>query len=308
MYFKQPRQFRNPTGRIITGILICCFVDSLLNLVGRALISDGELGVGCRIQAVLVQWNHWVEWLLGLAITLYTFLVISNRSIVWFHRWESTILSMAILIPLPLAIFFLFSYPNGKDPLIGDADLWCWISTRNYSPFQLYFAFLPLVVLSTIELGVIIWVTRRLGQMQKSIKVKSYQPYRNFIISRMLAHFLAFCITWLPTIINRFWTATTGQLVNELLLVQAATYPMQGMFQFLVYIYTWYISPLNRKGGFQEMGQARMQQREDEFELDPEHRRYQDYVESLHFDPETDLNTALNGSGSIPIVVIQHDR
>jgi hypothetical protein len=284
-------------------------VDSILNLIGRAPIVPGEIGIGCKAQALFVQWNSWVEWLLGLAMTLYTFLVISKHSIVWFHRWESTILSMAIIIPTPLAIFMLFSYPNGEDPLIGDADLWCWISTRNYPQFQLYFAFLPLVLLSAIELIVIVWISRLLGHLQKSIKAKSYQPYRNFIISRMIAYYLAFCITWLPTIINRFWTATSGQVVNALLLLQAVTYPMQGMVQFLVYLYTWHISPLNRKSEvFSEMPQTRIPRREEELELDPDYQQYQEYIESIQLDAETDLNTSLTQSSSIPIVVLDSER
>ncbi|KAJ3262322.1 Cation channel sperm-associated protein 3 [Boothiomyces macroporosus] len=115
------------------------------------------------------------------------------------------------------------------------------------------------------------------------------KPYKRYIITRMLAYMIAFWIIWAPTLINRIAEYTIGQPVFILAMINAATTPGQGFIHFLVFLITWYLSPLVRYPDSTPLS-----------DKDSEHQMYQNpytnYSDTFDngFDSITVLNTVMN--------------
>lgn len=90
--------------------------------------------------------------------------------------------------------------------------------------------------IETISIASIIF---SLNRFDKIDAVAAPQPYQDYIIKRLLLYMAAFWIIWFPSLLNRFYTAFTGNANFGLAAWQAISSPSQGMIQFLAFLYTW---------------------------------------------------------------------
>ncbi|KAJ3315991.1 hypothetical protein HDV04_000199 [Boothiomyces sp. JEL0838] len=297
MFFNSHKSFSNPTGRIIVAITICDLIDSALQFVGRFPISSGIKSFSCQAQGFMISQVFMTQWLLGFTITLYILLIIFfNFKVGAIKRWESTIISLCIILPLPLSFIILFSRPDGVNSLIGDADFWCWISSEHYSVYQVGLGLLPNIAIIVGETLSFFAIAFTIAGNSDEYAVSNFRiqemlskPYKRYIITRMLAYMIAFWIIWAPTLINRIAEYTIGQPVFILAMINAATTPAQGFIHFLVFLITWYLSPLVRYPDSTPLS-----------EKDSEHQMYQNpytnYSDTFDngFDSITVLNTVMN--------------
>ncbi|KAJ3276794.1 Cation channel sperm-associated protein 3 [Terramyces sp. JEL0728] len=297
MFSTQHKSFSNPTGRIIVAITICNLLDSVLQFIGRFPINSGIRSFGCQAQGFMISQIFMTEWLLGFTITLYILLIIFfNFKVSAIREWESTIISMCIILPLPLSFIILFAKPDGVHPLIGDADFWCWISSDYYAVYQVGLGLLPNIAIIVGETLSFLAIAVTISGNNKEIQEMLSKPYKRYIITRMLAYMIAFWIIWAPTLINRIAQYAVGQPVFTLALINAIFTPAQGLIHFLVFLVTWYaaanyryLSPLVRYPD-----SALVSDKENEHPLyQNPYTNYSDIFDN-GFDSMTVLNTVMN--------------
>ncbi|KAJ3325096.1 hypothetical protein HDV06_004852 [Boothiomyces sp. JEL0866] len=290
MFFNSHQSFSNPTGRIIVAITICDLIDSALQFIGRFPISSGIKSFSCQAQGFMISQVFMTQWLLGFTITLYILLIIFFKAKVSsIKRWESTIISLCIILPLPISFIILFSKPDGVNPLIGDADFWCWISSDHYAVYQVGLGLLPNIAIIFGETLSFFAIALTIAGNTEEIQEMLSKPYKRYIVTRMLAYMIAFWIIWAPTLIYRIAQYAVGESIFALALINAITTPAQGFIHFIVFLITWYLSPLVRYPDSAPVS-----------DKDTEHSIYQNpytnYSDTFDngFDSITVLNTVMN--------------
>lgn len=245
MLIKYRDDLRNPAGRIVIGLTACNAVDGVFKLIGRAGIESGVDSALCIIQGFVLQQLFLTQWLLGAVLAYYTArMVLWKKSINSFKRREGWILGACFVIPLPISFYSVFGYPDGTHRLIGNANLWCWISSDYYLNFQMYLGYGPIMFIGLLEVisffAIVIKVTRDGPRKILSRKL----PYRRYLLQRYFAYMLFFFLGWTFSILNRLVTVSTKSSVVTLLATQAISNPMLGMLHFLAFWYSWRFHPL----------------------------------------------------------------
>jgi uncharacterized protein with PQ loop repeat len=106
MFIFRPHIFYNPAGKIIASIALFNLIDSVAKMFGRNALENSSVSFGCNLQAFIIQHISHSIWLLELVLALYLVLIIIlEQRIRDIKSMESTAISLAIILPLPLCIF-----------------------------------------------------------------------------------------------------------------------------------------------------------------------------------------------------------
>jgi Slime mold cyclic AMP receptor len=246
MLIKYRKDLRNPAGRIVIGLTVCNAIDAIFKLIGRAGINAGLDSGLCLVQGFVLQHLILTQWFLGAVFAYYTArMVLWKKSINSFQRKEGYILGSCFLLPLPISFYTVYGHPNGLDRLIGNADLWCWISTEYYPNYQMYLAYIPAIAIGLIEIFAFFAIVLRVSKDNNAQEVLSTRlPYKRYLLQRYFAYMLFFFFGWIFSILNRLVTVSTKSSVVTLLATQAISNTMLGMLHFLAFWYSWRFHPL----------------------------------------------------------------
>jgi hypothetical protein len=160
--------------------------------------------------------------------------------------------------------------------------------------------------------------------MLKRQLLRETQPVRNYLILRIITGVVAFLLAWLPTAINRGYTALSGNTNTFLASLQLATSPSQGMIYYLVFFITWYFSPdLDNLPRTFDESEKDVQESDDESEEEIfsfedgqmttmealeagriTDEQYRKILNDIKFDKVTEFNTALNAKSETDPTIV----
>ena len=234
--YRNHRMLRNPTGRLIISIAFCDIINGTFKLIGRNWIGKGLL---CSFQAFILQQFSLSEWILCTLIAGYSVLIVCyGKSINYFKKTEGLFLALSFLAPLPFSISVVALN------IIGDAQLYCWISSSESSIYQLYLYTIPILTLMAINLyciSAVSIVSHKYGQSNIWGETVTYKKY---LMIRFFGYQLLFWGSYLPTILNRLTVTAIGQEVFPLLILQATISPLQGTLHLAILLYIWEFNPI----------------------------------------------------------------
>ena len=231
-----PHVFEYMTGRLLTGIVFTNIVDCSWKLVGRIGVNYG--GLLCKAQSMVLQQTMLLQLLLGVCVTGYIFNILClKRPMNWLKQYEYAVVIICLLIPIPSVIFMVYFEPTGKSTLIGDADFWCWIQTDQFSDYQIYLGYIPVIAFMAIEslmsLGII--ATLFSSHSDHSI-LGTQQAFRNFMLKRTMIYLLACWIPIFPSLLNRLHFNFFKRESFELAMLQAIFSPLNGLANYIAFV------------------------------------------------------------------------
>ncbi|KAL2911073.1 hypothetical protein HK105_207385 [Polyrhizophydium stewartii] len=209
-------------------------------------------------QAGIIEHFGLVSVFIGLAIALsMMYIVFFNGSIRFVQKFEWGIIAACFAIPLPITAT-MFIYTEDGEHIYGDADFWCWITSKHgTSQFAFLFVIQWAVFAFQILAFVLTWIgLRRVeNDLARSATTPtatgkstgSNKKYNKLMSKRMMAYTLAFIICRTPSTANRLYPLITGKPLFELSLLQAVFSPLTGFIDCLVFLYIRYIMERGRR-------------------------------------------------------------
>ncbi|KAL2911094.1 hypothetical protein HK105_209455 [Polyrhizophydium stewartii] len=249
----RPKWFKNLMGRLVLALAVVDFLMACAKVIARAGPNAGTDSLLCMAQAGIIENFGLVSVFIGLAIALsMMYIVFFNGSIRFVQKFEWSIIAACFAIPLPITAT-MFIYTEDGEHIYGDADFWCWI-TSKHGTRQFSFLF---VIQWAILAFVLTWIGLR--RVENDLARSATTPtatgestgsdkkYSKLMSKRMMAYTLAFIDGRIPSTANRLYPLITGTPLFELSLLQAVFSPLAGFIDCLVFLYIRYIMERGRR-------------------------------------------------------------
>jgi len=214
--------------KLITYLTITDFTSSVFFIIGTHTLSLENQGlcltVACFLQFSLlssVLWTGCIAFLLYRVFTRRVFEVRHYEK--YFHLicWGSAAATTVI---------------GAVCKCYGEAELWCWI-TLDHGIFRFILFYLPLVAVLTFNCVMFVLISRALSRPgERPVVDPSKGTTGSHRLQTKLRWFLiVFVVVWVPGLVDRAQQFLLGKPWFWLACIQAATTPLQGFLNSIVY-------------------------------------------------------------------------
>ncbi|KAI8927893.1 hypothetical protein BC831DRAFT_450902 [Entophlyctis helioformis] len=255
--FNRSHLFDNTMGNLIIALTVADGLDALGRFGARwPLDNFGGTLLGsawCTAQAISIQEfspaSAYISLVMAISMVYIVFFQGSARTL---DRIMPLMIAACFVAPLPFVLAVLFYKPDGVTGMVGDADLYCWIS-RDYSDYRILWLYIPIWIAfvgSVLAYG-LTWyrvrslqatltATRKrmtvLSTVGKAAGASGMDRYQTVLAKRMMWFVAAFCIIWFPATVNRMTQAATGSGMFALGIAQAILNSLGGFINFVIMV------------------------------------------------------------------------
>eukprot|EP01111_Echinosteliopsis_oligospora_P015145 TRINITY_DN5885_c0_g1_i1.p1 TRINITY_DN5885_c0_g1~~TRINITY_DN5885_c0_g1_i1.p1 ORF type:complete len:470 (-),score=43.06 TRINITY_DN5885_c0_g1_i1:74-1423(-) len=224
------KQLRTHSSKLILYLSIADLVASISWVLSPA----SENPYSCSIQSYGLQFSGLSTCLWQLCVALYTLQIYTGKPI---NLKKQEIIYHIVCWGIP-AIPLIF---GGAYGVFGYSGSWCWVKPK-YPLVGIVMLYIPALLAIVVSGGIYIYVDILLRRRIAAVKMNSSESLEELrkisIMQRKLKtrlYFLPFTVGWLFGFINRLHNFIVPDRVAALFYLQAIVFPLQGLWNFLMY-------------------------------------------------------------------------
>ncbi|KAJ3316109.1 hypothetical protein HDV04_000319 [Boothiomyces sp. JEL0838] len=234
-FIKYNGEFKSAMGKIVIVLALGDLMDSCVKAIGPIGYSWGTETPLCQFQGSVILFANNSSIFNSLTIGLWAvYLTYFNGDVKYILRNDYKFIGVNLCIACTFALLAALLPPSSyqsKTHMIGNADLWCFISSK-FVFYQMFLQFIWVFIVTFLNTIFILLTWRfstctHMGQRSRHTKA---------FITRLLYYLAAFLIVWIPITINRMVIAATGNSYFILAVIQAMFSPSRGFYYALAFI------------------------------------------------------------------------